>query len=151
MSEGIVEMILPGTYIDVRAEGLLSVGTIATGNIGIIGTAERGTTEIQMLSSFEEARARFGEPGAWDTHSPDTSLTLVRSHDSGERNPPSGSSSDLPRRDSGAHAGSAEAPAPRVPLHARQVDRAHGRGQAHAATRVDQGRVAPGLSLSPSP
>ena len=78
MSEAIVEMILPGTYIEVRAEGLLSVGAIATGNIGIVGTAEMGTDEIQTLSSFAEARARFGEPGPWDPRSPDTNLTLVR-------------------------------------------------------------------------
>ena len=78
MSEGIVEMILPGTYIEVRAEGLLSVGAIATGNIGIIGTAEMGTSDIQTLTSYEEARARFGEPGDWDSHTPDANLTLVR-------------------------------------------------------------------------
>src|SRR5437870_5182556 len=78
MSEAIVEMILPGTYVEVRAEGLLSVGAIATGNIGIIGTAEKGTADIETLSSFEEGRARFGEPGAWNVRSPDTNLTLVR-------------------------------------------------------------------------
>src|SRR5687768_10260671 len=78
MSEGIVEMIVPGTYIEVRAEGLLSVGAIATGNIGVIGTAEMGSAEIQTLSSFEDGRARFGESGDWDPRAPDTNLTLVR-------------------------------------------------------------------------
>lgn len=79
MSEGIVEMILPGTYIEVRAEGLLSVGAIATGNIGIIGTAEMGSADIQIITSYEQARARFGEPGGWDEHdTADTNLTLVR-------------------------------------------------------------------------
>jgi hypothetical protein len=78
MSEAIVEMIVPGTYIEVRAEGLLSVGAIATGNIGLIGTAEMGSAGIQTLSSFEEGRARFGESGEWDPRSPDTNLTLVR-------------------------------------------------------------------------
>ena len=65
MSEAIVEMIVPGTYIEVRAEGLLSVGGIATGNVGVIGTAEMGSADIQTLSSFEEGRVRFGEPGPW--------------------------------------------------------------------------------------
>ncbi len=78
MSEAIVEMIVPGTYIEVRAEGLLSVGGIATGNIGLIGTAEMGPAEIQTLSTFEEGRARFGEPGDWDPRSVETNLTLVR-------------------------------------------------------------------------
>jgi hypothetical protein len=78
VAEYIVETILPGTYIEVRAEGLLSVGAIATGNVGIIGTAEMGTGEIQTLSSFEEGRARFGEMGEWDAKALDSNLTLVR-------------------------------------------------------------------------
>ncbi len=78
MSEAIVEMIVPGTYIEVRAEGLLSVGGISTGTIGLIGTAEMGPADIQTLSSFEEGRARFGEAGEWDPRGTDTNLTLVR-------------------------------------------------------------------------
>jgi hypothetical protein len=78
MAEGIVEMILPGTYIEVRAEGLLTVGAIATGNVGLIGTAEMGTSQIQTLSSYEEGRARFGEMGEWDANDPDSNLNLVR-------------------------------------------------------------------------
>ena len=42
MSEAIGEMILPGTYIEVRSEGLIGVGGISTGNIGVVGTANRG-------------------------------------------------------------------------------------------------------------
>src|SRR4051812_15386413 len=34
----ISELIIPGTYIRVRAEGLIGVGGIPTGNIGIVGT-----------------------------------------------------------------------------------------------------------------
>jgi hypothetical protein len=78
MAEGIVEMILPGTYIEVRAEGLLTVGAIATGNIGLIGTAEMGTSQIQTLSSYEEGRGRFGEMGEWEPKAPDSNLTLIR-------------------------------------------------------------------------
>jgi hypothetical protein len=80
MAETITETILPGTYIEVRAEGLLSGGLISTGNIGIIGTAEKGDTGIATLSSFEEARARYGQAGAWDPEGDedDDNVHLVR-------------------------------------------------------------------------
>jgi hypothetical protein len=81
MAEVITEMILPGTYIEVRAEGLLTVGAIATGNVGILGTAEMGSARTANLSSFEEGRARFGEMGEWDANDPEGTqgnLTLVR-------------------------------------------------------------------------
>lgn len=78
MSEFITEMILPGTYIEVRPEGLLSIGGIATGNIGIIGTAEKGDKRIESLSSFEEGQGRFGEISSWDPKNAENNLTLVR-------------------------------------------------------------------------
>lgn len=78
MAEVITETILPGTYIEVRAEGLLTIGAIPTGNIGIIGTAEMGSSRIETLSSYEEGRARFGEPGEWDANNPGDNLNLVR-------------------------------------------------------------------------
>jgi hypothetical protein len=79
MAEVITETILPGTYITVNTEGLLTIGALATGNIGIIGTAERGTTDIQSVSSPEDARTRFGTPGDWDPSAPDDALSLARS------------------------------------------------------------------------
>ena len=61
MSETITEMILPGTYIDVRAEGLIGVGGISTGNIGVVGTASRGTlNKVFVISSYSEALDLFG-------------------------------------------------------------------------------------------
>lgn len=61
MSESIAEMIEPGTYIEVRAEGLISAGAIATGNIGIVGTAARGPrNEVVALGSYGEAVDLFG-------------------------------------------------------------------------------------------
>lgn len=81
MAEFITETIIPGTYIEVRAEGLLSVGAIPTGNVGIIGTAEMGNGRVQILSSFDEGRAKFGEPGTWDPvdeNGFEGNLTLVR-------------------------------------------------------------------------
>src|SRR5262245_996264 len=77
MSESIGEMILPGTYIDVRAEGLIGVGGISTGNIGIVGSASKGPVgEVQILGSYSEALDVFG---SYDRFAPTGSpLTLTR-------------------------------------------------------------------------
>jgi len=76
MSESISEMILPGTYIEVRAEGLIGVGGIATGNIGIVGTAARGPkNQVVAIGNYAEALDFFGEPDAWTN---ENKLTLVR-------------------------------------------------------------------------
>ena len=61
MSEAIGEMILPGTYIEVRSEGLIGVGGISTGNIGIVGSANKGPiSQVQILGSYSEALDLFG-------------------------------------------------------------------------------------------
>jgi hypothetical protein len=78
MAETITETILPGTYIEVRAEGLLTIGAISTGNVGLIGTAEMGTAQVENLDSYEKGRARFGEPGEWDPTAGGDNLGLVR-------------------------------------------------------------------------
>ncbi len=55
------EMIVPGTYIDVRSEGLISAGRIATGIVGVVGTAASGPIgEPVTLSGFASARDTFG-------------------------------------------------------------------------------------------
>jgi hypothetical protein len=54
------EMIIPGTYIRVLAEGLISVGGIATGNIGIVGTASKGQGDTHILSDYQGGQAVFG-------------------------------------------------------------------------------------------
>src|SRR5260370_33493849 len=77
MSEVITETILPGTYIEVRAAGLLTVGAIPTGNVGIIGTAEKGGLDFEILSGYEDGRAKFGEAGDWDPHNVAGNLSLV--------------------------------------------------------------------------
>src|SRR5690242_13695377 len=78
MAEAITEMIIPGTYIEVRAEGLIGVSGIVTGNVGVVGTAARGPIgEVQILSSFADARQMFGEYDAWQGGGADE-LTLVR-------------------------------------------------------------------------
>ncbi len=80
MSESISEMILPGTYIEVRAEGLIGVGAIATGNIGIVGTAARGPRNtVQALGSYAEAIDMFGDYDSLSAPTlPGNPLTLVR-------------------------------------------------------------------------
>ena len=77
------ELVIPGTYIDVRAEGLIGVGGLSTGNIGIVGTArkldENGdpveiTGETFLLSDYATAQEAFGR---YDTFSEGT-LNLTR-------------------------------------------------------------------------
>lgn len=71
-------MILPGTYIEVRAEGLITPSGVATGNIGIVGTASKGTeNEVQLLSSLSEAKEIFGESDEWQGGN-QGELTLIR-------------------------------------------------------------------------
>ena len=61
MTEAIAETVLPGTYIEVRSEGLIGVGGIATGNVGIVGTAARGPTgKVVELDSAATAQDVFG-------------------------------------------------------------------------------------------
>lgn len=72
------EEILPGTYISVRDEGLITAGRIATGIVGIVGTAARGpVNQVVQLASYTEARAAFGEPDAWQGGAAGE-LTLMR-------------------------------------------------------------------------
>ncbi len=81
MSETIAEMILPGTYIEVRAEGLIGVGGIATGNVGVVGTANRGPLNtVVVLGSYGEALDTFGAYDRWPDAKADqpSALTLTR-------------------------------------------------------------------------
>jgi hypothetical protein len=76
------EIILPGTYITVRDEGLITAGRVVTGNIGIVGTAAKGLKDkVHIIGSFTEAQELFGD--ADDSTNPDgtknaNALTLVR-------------------------------------------------------------------------
>ena len=81
MSETIAEMILPGTYIEVRAEGLIGVGGIATGNVGVVGTANQGPlNSVVVLGSYGEALDIFGAYDRWPDKASDQpkALTLTR-------------------------------------------------------------------------
>ena len=57
-------LILPGTYIRVRSEGLIGVAGISTGNIGVAGTAAQGTGATHNLSTAAEAQEAFGDSDA---------------------------------------------------------------------------------------
>ncbi|WP_380168384.1 phage tail sheath C-terminal domain-containing protein [Jannaschia sp. R86511] len=80
MSESIAEMVVPGTYIEVRAEGLIAVGGISTGNVGIVGTAGRGPVGAAVpVGSYAQAVEAFGGPDAFAApRTTDRPLTLVR-------------------------------------------------------------------------
>lgn len=60
-------LVLPGTYIRVRSEGLIGVAGISTGNIGVVGTAAAGLGVTHNLSSAAEALAAFGPSDAVTT------------------------------------------------------------------------------------
>jgi hypothetical protein len=71
------EMILPGTYIEVRAEGLIRPGSVSVGNIGIVGTASRGElNKVYTPANIGDARDIFGEPDAYKSGGRE--LTLIR-------------------------------------------------------------------------
>ena len=74
------EMIIPGTYIEVRPEGLISAGGVATGIVGVIGTARMGPVgEPVTLSGLSQSRDVFGVADLFSR--PDDGshpLTLVR-------------------------------------------------------------------------
>jgi hypothetical protein len=54
------ELVVPGTYIRVSAEGLIGAGGISTGNIGIVGTASIGTGETHIIGDYRTAQTEFG-------------------------------------------------------------------------------------------
>ena len=53
-------LVIPGPYVQVRAEGLIGAPAVSTGNIGIVGTAATGDGETRLVSTFAEALAAFG-------------------------------------------------------------------------------------------
>jgi hypothetical protein len=61
------EMVVPGTYITVRTEGLISAGRVATGIVGVVGTAANGPIGVPItLSGLTDAQARFGLSDSFD-------------------------------------------------------------------------------------
>jgi len=75
------ELIVPGTYITERAEGLISGGRISTGVVGVVGTAASGPVgKAVTLASFADAREVFGLPDDFQRPEDGSNpLTLTRS------------------------------------------------------------------------
>ena len=66
----ISELIVPGTYIRVLAEGLIGVGGIPTGNIGVVGSVAGNSTAVGktcILSDYASAQDTFGSYDAFST------------------------------------------------------------------------------------
>jgi len=79
------EMVLPGTYIEVRAEGLIAPGPFSAGNVGIVGTARRGKiasdgdpTSVYTPTNIGEARSIFGQYDSILAPEGPKALTLIR-------------------------------------------------------------------------
>lgn len=60
-------LVLPGTYIRVRAERLITAGAVSTGNIGIVGTAGAGLGTTHILSDYGAVRPALGAYDRFDT------------------------------------------------------------------------------------
>ncbi|MBI5015279.1 MAG: phage tail sheath subtilisin-like domain-containing protein [Deltaproteobacteria bacterium] len=77
------EFVIPGTYVRVRAEGLISAGGISTGNLGVVGTAQKVVDAVNVvdyahtynLSDYESAVAQLG---AYDAFGSGAKLHLTR-------------------------------------------------------------------------
>jgi len=62
------QLIVPGTYVRVRAEGLVPGPSVSTGTIGLVGTAATGVGETHLVSSYAEVTTAFGAYDAFSTH-----------------------------------------------------------------------------------
>jgi hypothetical protein len=81
----VAELVVPGTYIRVRSEGLIGAGGIAVGNIGIVGTASRGHGRTHILSDFESATAAFGPADAFSAGTLNLTRALAIAFGNGAR------------------------------------------------------------------
>jgi hypothetical protein len=75
------ETIIPGTFIQVRSEGLISVGGISTGRIGLVATVDAagrtGTEETHILSGYADGVAEYGASDAWGTGTSRDNMTRI--------------------------------------------------------------------------
>ena len=75
-------LVLPGTYVQVRAEALIAGAAVSTGNIAIVGTAGETPDGTEILSGFDDATNAFG---AYDAF-PAGTLNLTRALEVAYRN-----------------------------------------------------------------
>lgn len=68
-------LVLPGTYVQVRAEALIAGAAVSTGNIGIVGTAGTVPDEPELLSGYADAVAAFGAYDAFADGAGELNLT----------------------------------------------------------------------------
>jgi hypothetical protein len=54
------ELVIPGTYVRVSAEALITPRGVSTGNIGIVGTAGQGIGPTVTLGDYATAQSAFG-------------------------------------------------------------------------------------------
>jgi Phage tail sheath C-terminal domain/Phage tail sheath protein subtilisin-like domain len=60
------EFVVPGTFVQVRAEGLISVGGISSGNVGIVGRAAQGSDQGTLrLADYRSAQELVGRYDAY--------------------------------------------------------------------------------------
>jgi hypothetical protein len=78
----IAELVVPGTFIRVQAEGLIGAGGVSTGTIGIVGTAAQGVDETLLFSSFADVVPAVGAADGID----DATLNLARGLEVAYRN-----------------------------------------------------------------
>lgn len=60
-------LVVPGTYVQVRAEALIGGAAVSTGNIAMVGTAGTVPTGTELLSGYAEGVAAFGPYDAFST------------------------------------------------------------------------------------
>ena len=72
------EAVLPGVLIEVRPEALIIPGAITVGNVGVVGTAGKGSVGVpQLLGSYADAVTTFGAYDRW-VDGASGELTLTR-------------------------------------------------------------------------
>ncbi len=69
------ELVIPGTFIRVRAEGLISAAGVSTGNIGVVGSASKGSGGTSILSDYEGAKAALGAYDSYESGAGTLNLT----------------------------------------------------------------------------
>ena len=60
-------LVIPGTYVQVRADALIAGAAVSTGNIGIVGTASATPADTEILSGFDDAVNAFGAYDAFSS------------------------------------------------------------------------------------
>ncbi len=62
------ELVIPGAYIRVRAEALIGVAGISSGNVGVVGTAAQGRGDTHTLSDYQTGQGVFGTYNAGEAN-----------------------------------------------------------------------------------